>query len=53
MSSYTSGNKAPTLERQHAVKVGNMDGKKPIFMFAAGRPGEAECVSVAEPARAT
>ena len=29
MSSYTSGNKAPTLERQHAVKVGNMDGKKP------------------------
>jgi len=29
MSSYTSGNKAPTLERQHAVKVGNVNGAKP------------------------
>lgn len=36
-----------------ALPAPNMDGKKPIFMFAAGRPGEAEFVSVAEPARAT
>ena len=29
MSGYTSGNKAPTLEKQHAVKVGNVNGAKP------------------------
>lgn len=29
MSAYTSGNKAPTLEKQHAIKTGNMDHKKP------------------------
>ena len=29
MSGYTSGNKAPTLERQHAVKAGNVNGAKP------------------------
>lgn len=29
MSNYTSGNKAPTLEKQHAVKAGNVDGQKP------------------------
>jgi len=29
MSAYTSGNKAPTLERQHAVKAGNVNGAKP------------------------
>ena len=29
MRNYTAGNKAPTLEKQHAVKAGNVNGAKP------------------------
>jgi hypothetical protein len=33
-----------------ALPAPNLDGKKPIFLFAAGRPGEADYRPVGEPA---